>query len=204
MCLDLEFHRASLFIQSGDEATARDLGVAARAMVTALNLSWNGGEWSYQSDPKALQQTNGHDCGIYVIVSVYLFARTDLPFEIDASCWRVTFTRALVHPRPDDQGSEGLFTSLKVPDAPPDAQHQPRGAGGLVKAAQTLQDRSKILAKAVMRAEEMIRVVQLARMRPWTRHAGTFRCASSWCAKWPTCPGRTHPTSRCSIGSKTI
>ncbi|KAK7509159.1 uncharacterized protein IWZ02DRAFT_161955 [Phyllosticta citriasiana] len=158
LSLDLELCHASLFDSVSDDGTRKDVEVVAKAIVRALGLDWDEGKWKYQRNPKAPQQTNDYDCGIYVIITcLYLIARTDLPADIDGACWRHVLSRALgLQP-------SSLYSSL-VPDVPWEGLNG-QGAKHVVEAAQALKKRSRNLAEATMHVEEMVRVLQLALRR---------------------------------------
>ncbi|KAK7605889.1 hypothetical protein JOL62DRAFT_588729 [Phyllosticta paracitricarpa] len=159
LSFDLELRKASLFDSISDDATTKKLAAAARAITTALGLSWDKGRWRYDSNQKAPQQTNGDDCGIHVIVvCIHLIARTDLPDEINGLFWRVALSRTL-----DAQPSGSFLPSLAT-DVPSDEPIR-RDPKALVETAQAHGERALILTKSAKYAHEMVSVVQMVHER---------------------------------------
>ncbi|KAK8176192.1 hypothetical protein BKA81DRAFT_437288 [Phyllosticta paracitricarpa] len=150
-----------------NHATTQGLEVAAKAIVKALGFSWDGGGWTYHDNPHLLQQTNGYDCGLHVIVScIYLIARVDIPTDIDGSCWRVALSYAL------DPQPKSLFTPPLEVKMPSFALQKGFSDEGFAGSIQKLRDRSQILSKAAKHAEQIAHVFQEVYTRLCSSNSG--------------------------------
>ncbi|KAF4537860.1 uncharacterized protein LTHEOB_11344 [Lasiodiplodia theobromae] len=156
--LAFELTRKDVVITAYDSMVLRTdtTELAARSIAKFLGFSPER-SLRFRRDPGALQQTNSHDCGIFVIVhALFTIARSSIPTSADGSLWRMFFRCCLQKERLQQEVDAALASMEHV---------QERLGPQLLKDHATAIARCKRLKHAVSQADEFFKVVLMVKHR---------------------------------------